>query len=920
MRSNGSMDAITIVLPPSRTPPGRPSLPILAAIVPVIGGVVLWLVTGSLFALAFAALGPLMLGTSFLDGLRTRRRDRRRAEREDDDAWRRAEDELVRAHDDERAMLRRRHPDAGECLTEAPLRGAGAVDADTPLVVGSGVARSILRVGGGDGDRARAFRERAAGLEDAPLTVPLGGGLCVRARAPIGAAVVRALVVQLCLRFSPSQLALGGDLLAALALDGLPHAARSHHRSAFHVTLGSGERGARAGAVLWLCPPGAEPPDGVTAVLDVVDPLAARLRTPDGMTELAVEGISAEQARALLSRGELPGDAEDLVPDSVMLSELDRPPAEGLSATIGRSAHGDLTLDLVADGPHAIVTGMTGTGKSELLVSWVTAICSAHGPDEVTFVLADFKGGTAFDPLRDLPQVTAVITDLDADGARRGVESLTAELRRREAALADAGVRDIREHSGMPRLVIVVDEFAALLGEHADLAAVFTDVAARGRALGMHLVLGTQRASGVIRDALAANCPLRLGLRVADGADSRLVIGSDAAAEIPGGPQSRGFALVRRPQDAEARPIRVALTSPRDLRAAASRWADRERARSPWLPALPRLLPLGEITADAAAGLVLGRADEPARQLQPVVVLPSGQGMAVIGGPGSGRTALVRLLAVQQPQAVVVPSDPEAAWDTTTALLGAAPEALVLADDIDALFSAFPLEHAQAFASHWERLVRTHPVVITLQRASGPLARIVDALPQRALLRLHGKVEHLAAGGEPDTFMAERPAGRATIGGREVQLCWIEPADAPPLVATIPVWAPRQRLAGVVSGFAAASALREALPAADVVGIADAPAALDAGSRVVVVADPEAWRANWTLLQRVRGEGEMLVVAELQNELRQLLGFRELPPYARTHAGRAWSLDRGAPPERVLLPGQLAASGPLLRRDRPYPA
>src|SRR5690606_27304489 len=142
------------------------------------------------------------------------------------------------------------------------------------------------------------------------------------------------------------------------------------------------------------------------------------------------------------------------------------------------------------------------------------------------------------------------------------VQSLTAELRRREAILAELGARNIAEANGrLPRLVIVVDEFAALLQEHSDLGAVFTDIAARGRALGMHLILGTQRAAGVIRDALAANCPLRVSLRVTEAADSRLVIGSDDAAELPGGAGSRGLAFVRRPQDSEAVATRIALTS-----------------------------------------------------------------------------------------------------------------------------------------------------------------------------------------------------------------------------------------------------------------------------------------------------------------------------------------------------------------------
>src|SRR5690606_26099692 len=152
---------------------------------------------------------------------------------------------------------------------------------------------------------------------------------------------------------------------------------------------------------------------------------------------------------------------------------------------------------------------------------------------------------TAFDALNVLPHVTAVITDLDGEGACRGVESLRAELRRREAVLAQAGARDLaRPGVQVPLLGVVVDEFAALVAEHPELVEVFTDIAARGRALGMHLVLGTQRATGVFREALMANCPLRLSLRVSDTADSRVVVGSDEAAQLPGDLASRGLAIV----------------------------------------------------------------------------------------------------------------------------------------------------------------------------------------------------------------------------------------------------------------------------------------------------------------------------------------------------------------------------------------
>src|SRR5690606_21845443 len=189
----------------------RPSLPLLAAVVPIIAGVVLWLVTGSLFALCFAALGPLMLGASFLDGLRTRGRERRRAEAESDAAWQRAERELEQLHSEEHAMLWRREPDVAECLRELPLRGREPVGRDTPVVLGRGVRVSRVQARGGEDDRSRAFRSRAQQLEDAPVSVSLGGGICIRAQDPVAQAVARALVAQLCIRFGPGQLAVCGD-------------------------------------------------------------------------------------------------------------------------------------------------------------------------------------------------------------------------------------------------------------------------------------------------------------------------------------------------------------------------------------------------------------------------------------------------------------------------------------------------------------------------------------------------------------------------------------------------------------------------------------------------------------------------------------------------------------------------------------
>ncbi|MHC9044991.1 FtsK/SpoIIIE domain-containing protein [Microbacterium saperdae] len=928
------MDPSPIVLPSAPSPARRAPLPFVAAVVPVATGIVLWLVSGSLYALCFAALGPLMIAASVLDGARTRRRDRRRDEAEADAAWQSAENELRTRQQAEHDAQWHRHPDAAGCLMQPPLRGTDAPDGSTALVVGRGAAPSGIRSTGGEGERAREFQRRCGILERSPLRVPLGQGVCVRGPAPQSAAVARALVVQLCLRFSPAQLVLVGDRLQEHGLTTLPHA-RSARRGGYRLgLLAPGDARIAVDAAVWVVPPGSDVPEGLTTVIDVTELRCATVRTPSGSQEVALEAFSVDQIMQIGRDSGDDAEEPDDVPASVALQELAQPSGEpGLPAAVGRSGQGDVVLDIVADGPHAIVTGTTGTGKSELLVTWVTAMAQAHGPDRVSFVLADFKGGTAFEPLRALRQVAAVITDLDQDGARRGVTSLTAEIRRRESLLAGAGARDVSEIA-IPRLVIVIDEFAALLQEHPDLGQVFTDVAARGRALGMHLILGTQRASGVVRDALAANCPLRFSLRVADAADSRLVIGTAEAAELPGGAESRGLGFVRRPQDLEPQIVRVARTAEADVNRVSSEWASARRPPSPWQPALPALLPLDEVRAGTATPsdlLVLGRADVPAQQSQPVEVLRPGvdRGLAILGASGAGRTSALRMLAAQDPQAIWMPDDLEAAWDAVSSWSEghARLPRLVLCDDIDRRTAELPPEYAQEWLRRVEALVRSGretTFVITATRSAGGIGRLLESMPRRALLRMSSRVEHLAAGGESAGFLADRPAGRARIGEREVQFAWVEDIDSALSPPPVPRWSPGQAASGIVSPAASqvVARLRTEYPEREVMMVQ--PGGRTERSGALLVADAETWQRHPAEWRRVRAEGEVLFRAENPVDLRQLTGVRDLPPYARAHAGRAWSMRAEGPVRRVIVPafapmagqrvGQQAAH--LTRRQR----
>ncbi|GAA5149069.1 hypothetical protein GCM10025768_11690 [Microbacterium pseudoresistens] len=929
-----------LVLPAASAPARRPPLPMLAAVVPVISGIVMWRVTGSLLSLCFAALGPLMLLASFVDGARHRRKDARRLREEADAVWSRTASECAAREEQSRASEHRTHPDAASCILAPPLRPV-QVDPGAQVTVGRGSVPTPLRFSGGDDERARAFREAHRHLDDMPVTVPLSGGIAVRGDGPVADAVARALVLQVCLRFATRTVRLSGTGLAELDLGGLPQA-RTRASDAWHLRVGDGDGREPADTVLMRLPADSDAPAGMATVIDVVDPTAATVRTAAGERTCAVEGISAEQGIEIAGLLDAQADAEPEPPGLLGLADAPTPGDAGgvLRVALGRDARGLALVDLVEDGPHALVTGVTGSGKSELLVSWVTAMAAAYPPERVCFVLADFKGGTAFDPLRELPHVAAVITDLDDGGAERGVMSMRAELRRREAVLAECGARSIAQAAdALPRLVLVVDEFAALLQEHPDLAAVFTDIAARGRALGMHLVLGTQRATGVVRDALAANCPLRLSLRVTDPADSRAIIGTDEAAQLPGDLDGRGLALVRRSGDADPMLFRVARTASSDIDAVARRHAGAAKARSPWPPALPIAIRVEELRIRRpdevpVGALVVGLADEPESQRQTVRALAPGvdRGLAVFGGPGSGKSTVIGALRAQQPDALSIPVDAEAAWSIVSGLAdGSIPAPrLLLCDDLDAVLAGFPLDYAQAWAEHMQSVLRRlgtqeTSVVITAARSTGQVAAIAGLLAQRAVLRTNGRTEHLAVGGDPGAFDPERRPGRARWGGVEVQFAVADSATDPgrdrlvtDALRTTPNWMPGAALTAVVTPMPArvARALGAEHDAAEVIELAETPPAMpprtspgeaspgeesQGGVPRILVADAETWQRHWALWQRVKLDGEVLVLAEAARDLRTLVGIRELAPYARTDAGRAWRVRDGVLRERVVI-------------------
>ena len=215
-----------------------------------------------------------------------------------------------------------------------------------------------------------------------------------------------------------------------------------------------------------------------------------------------------------------------------------------LRALVGSKGIEPLYLDLKNEGPHALVGGTTGAGKSEFLQSWVMGMAAAYSPDRVSFLFVDYKGGAAFADCLHLPHTVGLVTDLSPHLVRRALTSLRAELHYRERLLNRKKAKDLLElqreadPDAPPYLIIIVDEFAALATEVPEFVDGVVDVAARGRSLGLHLILATQRPAGVIKDSLRANTNLRVALRMADEDDATDILGVPTAAyfdpSIPG--------------------------------------------------------------------------------------------------------------------------------------------------------------------------------------------------------------------------------------------------------------------------------------------------------------------------------------------------------------------------------------------------
>ncbi|MFF8656193.1 type VII secretion protein EccCa [Streptomyces huasconensis] len=387
--------------------------------------------------------------------------------------------------------------------------------------------------------------------------------------------------------------------------------------------------------------------------------------------------------------------------------------------------HEPILLDLkesseLGMGPHGLCVGATGSGKSELLRTLVLALVATHSPEDLALVLVDYKGGATFAPFTELPHVAGVITNLEnqAGLVERVHTSLAGEVKRRQQVLKDAGnVADIGHYAALrakqpelealPHLFVVIDEFGELLTAKPDFIDLFLSIGRIGRSIGVHLLLSSQRIESGKLKGLETYLSYRLGLRTFSADESRTVLDTVDAFQLPPlpgfgylkvdtstyerfkagyvsgahrGPAPTGqsddeplawlyptYNTGQAPQaDAPAEPVmRERETGPTVLSAMVDQLCTAAPpVRRIWLPPLPDALTLdqaaGPVQAserglhlarrgDDAMRVPLGVLDDPAKQWQEPWFLDltvAGGHTAVIGGPQSGKTTLLRTLAL----------------------------------------------------------------------------------------------------------------------------------------------------------------------------------------------------------------------------------------------------------------------------------
>lgn len=737
---------VTVTQPRPPEPVSAAAFPWITMLVPLPIAAVLAVAFGPQFLL-FALLGPVTSGASWWQDRRRRHREEIARTELFGAEQHRAMQAIVEATDREVTALNHLAMDTDRVLQSVHAcrppwwatdpggeSCAGVTNVNWPrglpvrLGLGSPASRTV-RITGADGQATSPT------LADAPVVIDLQtvGGLRFFGDRSRAHAALRQVVGGLVSRHPPSQLALVVDLGAtgeseAAWLRWLPHtawigpdsdaAARTVEsgRVVLSITFANdvraqtgpggpavtlrrvGNQGSFADLLLGSDDDVLRHPDGDTSlVTDGVGPWwAERLaRAMAGQTPLLASTATHEHAPWAHLRCEVLA-IRSLEPASVkaLLTQWEHfGPRTGprAAAVVGQSGDGPWTIDLDTDGPHLLIAGTTGSGKSEALRSLVSGLALRLPPESLTFLLIDYKGGSTFTLARRLPHCVGVVSDLDPALAERALRSLRAEVKRRESALEATGSDTIHAHNAatshdpFPRLVVVVDEFRVLAQEIPSFLDGLVRLAAVGRSLGIHLVLATQRPAGAITPDIQANIGTRIALRVRDDQESVQVIGDSRASQVPRSSPGAGFT---RSADGDLAPVRAFhitrilptpveeptrfdpvppddLPSPLPTESAGPSESDEtvedalvalvEAAharrgiglpRTPWLPPLRALISIDDLESPVPDTWPVGLVDLPDEQLQlGLTWAPDDPPWRIIGGPRSGRSTALATIA-----------------------------------------------------------------------------------------------------------------------------------------------------------------------------------------------------------------------------------------------------------------------------------
>lgn len=352
-----------------------------------------------------------------------------------------------------------------------------------------------------------------------------------------------------------------------------------------------------------------------------------------------------------------------------------------LRACLGVGDCGQAWVDLVADGPHALVVGTTGAGKSELLTSWLLQLAWAHSPSALQLILVDYKGGTCLGPLKRLPHCVDLLTDLEPAATARAIEAISAQLRRREQILRKSNCKDITEYeqlrhhqpslAPLARMLVVVDEFATLAATQEELLEHLLRLAAQGRSLGMHLILATQHPHGALSTSITANAALRVCLRMLDASEGAPLLGHG---DLPDLPRAPGFLCLSTQRGHFRCPYAgTAQESAVWIDACVKAAQALPPCQSPWLAPPPANLTFTQaqqlLTAHSAPApakglatslvstrqnLALALCDLPEQLAYGAFNWDSATPLGIFGTSASGRTAALRQLASSAAQAGLV--------------------------------------------------------------------------------------------------------------------------------------------------------------------------------------------------------------------------------------------------------------------------